>query len=186
MGVLPYSERKEQTGRTTAPQCSAALLLQTVSRQAVATLRTLISTLTLHWHSSRHGQLQVLATAPAGGHHSHPGRDRLQPEPDREALQQVSHATQNTVMFPFSLEHKGCVALWQVSLSPPLAWRGERKRSNKSQVLLLRLKVMPILYTDTEPKMHSVHGQDSIAHVIGTFPFEFMCTENVVLFRYYY
>ena len=28
---------------------------------------------------------------------------------------------------------------------------------------------MPILYTDTEPKMHSVHGQDSIAHVIGTF-----------------
>ena len=48
IGVLPYSERKEQTGRTTAPQCSAALLLQTVSRQAVATLRTLISTLTLY------------------------------------------------------------------------------------------------------------------------------------------
>ena len=45
---------------------------------------------------------------------------------------------------------------------------------------------MPILYTDTEPKMHSVHGQDSIAQVIGTFPFEFMRTENVVLFRYYY
>ena len=64
----------------------------------------------------------------------------------------------------------------------PLAWRGERKRSNKSQVLLLRLKVMPILYTDTEPKMNSVHGKDSIAHVIGTFPSGFMCTENVVLF----
>ena len=39
--------------------------------------------------SSNHGQFKVLTAAPVWGYHSNSGRDWLQPEPDRETVQQV-------------------------------------------------------------------------------------------------